>query len=128
MGSVILLSLLISLNFGTGTRERPAWQSCLPQKVKVSDVVTVEGGKKGAAASRRTVGDQLNQIKARCRNGKLIDGRGKQIYFYRLTGCWGYAPANYLEILERQRNEIRELKKRYNVLEMPCNPQGLLIP
>lgn len=127
MLSIVVLTLLISLNCETGEGE-PDWHRCLPQNVKLTDVVTVEGVKKGAAVRRRTVADQMKESKARCRKGKLIDGRGKQIYFYRLTGCWGYAPANYLEILERQRNELRELRKRYSVFEIPCNPYGPPIP
>jgi len=127
MLSIVVLALLISLNCETGESE-PDWHQCLPEKVKLTDVVSVEDGKKGAAVRTRTVADQLKKLKARCRNGKLVNRRGKQLYFYRLTGCWGYAPPNYLEILEHQRNEIRELRKRYSVFEIPCNPHGPPIP
>lgn len=128
MSLVIVLNLLIFLTYDVSEVEPTRWQECLQQNVKLSDMVWVERGKSGMAVSKRTVADQLKELKARCRNGKLVDGRGKQIYFYRLTGCWGKAPVNYLEILEHQRNEIAKLRKRYTVFEIPCNSHGPPIP
>ena len=91
-------------------------------------MVSVERDKHGMAVSKRTVNDQLKELKARCRNGKLIDERGKQIYFYRLIGCWGNPPSDYLERLEQQRNKLRELRKRYTIVEMTCDLSDGLIP
>ncbi|HEX8186643.1 MAG TPA: hypothetical protein VF747_17885, partial [Blastocatellia bacterium] len=59
------------------------------------------------------------------KKGSLVDGRGREIYFYRLTGCRGNPPDNYQEILERQRSEISRLRKRHMVIEMTCNSSGL---
>lgn len=33
---------------------------------------------------------------------KLVDGTGREVYFYQLTGCWGNAPFNYQAILAKQ--------------------------
>ncbi len=72
-----------------------------------------------------TVEQKLVELKARCRRGKLVDRSGKEIRFYRLAGCWGNPPADYREILERQRRELEKLKKRYTVIELTCNPDGI---
>ena len=95
---------------------------CLQKGIKLNDVVTYDQG-----AKKITVKDKLKEIKARCRRGILVDGKGRPIYFYALKGCWGNPPANYQEILERQKKEIRKLKNRYTVIEMTCNPGGLPI-
>jgi hypothetical protein len=128
MLSVILLNFLILLSCSTSEVDRPLWQACLPQNVKLSDVVSVKRGKNGMAVSKRTVDDQLKELKARCRGGELIDNRGREIYFYRLTGCWGNAPVDYLEILEQQRIKLRELRKHYTVVEMTCDLSDGLVP
>ncbi len=67
-----------------------------------------------------TVKDRLVELKARCRKGKLLDSRGKQIYFYRLIGCWGNPPVDYLEQVEQQRIKLRQLQRRYTVIQIPC--------
>ena len=92
---------------------------CLPVDVNEDTVVGV-----ATNAKPITVGQTLRKLKARCSRGRLVDGRGKAIYFYKLQGCWGNPPADYLEILNNQRKEIRELKKKYTVVEMTCNPGG----
>jgi len=77
---------------------------CLPSDVKLTDTVSaqiISSGASGNVMKRVTVKDKLGALSARCRKGKLVDRRGRQIYFYRLTGCWGNPPADYLEILER---------------------------
>jgi len=98
---------------------------CLPKGIQSSDVVSFRGAKpflqKGKAI---TVGETLVRLKAHCEKGKLIDGSGKQIYFFRLKGCWGNPPNDYQEILERQNAELIKLRKRYTVIEMTCNPSG----
>jgi len=100
--------------------------NCLPKGIEEEMVVAVE--QKGQATKQITVKERLKQLKARCRGRKLVDSKGRQIYFYRLTGCWGKPPGDYQEILERQRKEISKLKKRYTLIEIPCNPKGELIP
>lgn len=105
--------------------------NCLPAGVKATDVVSADLAnteKGGIAVKKVTVKQKLNELKARCRGSKLVDGAGREIRFYRLTGCWGSPPADYPEILERQRKEIEELKKHYTLVEMTCNPSGMPIP
>jgi hypothetical protein len=98
---------------------------CLPADIKLSDVVeTTNGG-----SHKITAEEKLNALKATCNiDNKLVDGNGKQIVFYHLTGCWGYPPPNYQEILQKQRGEIDRLKQQYTVIEMTCNPSGTPIP
>jgi hypothetical protein len=99
------------------------FQACLPEGVNPTQVVSVQNVKSsegGAVVKKITVNDKLIEIKAHCKKGKLVDGPGKEIRFYMLKGCWGNPPADYLEILQRQQNELDELKKHYTVIEIPC--------
>lgn len=103
------------------------WDSCLPQDVKADEVIALEPDVNGGAGRQITVDHKLKQLRARCRGRKLVDARGRQIYFYRLTGCWGNPPADYEEILENQRKELARLRQRYRVIEISCNPSGVLL-
>ena len=101
---------------------------CLPSDVKEEDVVGFRRviSKTGEARTEKvTVKQTLKKMRAACLRGKLVDGKGRQIRFYYLQGCWGNPPADYIEILDRQRKEIGELRKRYTVIEMTCNPGGI---
>jgi hypothetical protein len=96
---------------------------CLPGRIDLNSVVVVEDNKPSGnkPAPRTTIKQRLIQLKAHCKKGKLIDGKGKQVYFYSLIGCWGNPPVNYLELLRHQAQEIQRLKKRYTVIQIPCN-------
>ena len=103
---------------------------CLPADIKLSDVVdaTSTGYSNGIPVGlhKVTVEQTLNELKATCNSdNKLVDGNGKQIIFYHLTGCWGNPPYNYQDILQKQRDEIDKLKQQYIVIEMTCNPSGI---
>lgn len=103
------------------------FRACLPEGTKLTDVVsvqTVKSGKGDPVVKKITVNSKLIEIKARCKEGRLVDASGREIRFYKLTGCWGNPPDDYAEILERQQNELNELKKRYNVVEIPCDTSG----
>ena len=99
---------------------------CLPAGIKPDTVVTSERVMlKGSTAIRKvTVSQLLTKLRARCKKGKLVDGNSREIYFYRLVGCWGNPPDDYQELLEKQRNELVRLKKKYTVIEIPCNQDG----
>jgi hypothetical protein len=97
-----------------------AGQSCLPADVKPTEIVAPDPDKQDRATKPKTVRDRLAELKARCRKGKLVDARGKEIYFVRLIGCWGNPPEDYEEQLEQQRAKVRELKKKYTVIQIPC--------
>lgn len=106
---------------------RPSWQGCLPSDISADEVIAVEPASQKKAAREVTVEGKLNQLGARCRNKRLVDAKGKPIHFYRLTGCWGNPPENYEEILTNQQAELARLRRRYRVIEIPCNPTGLMI-
>jgi hypothetical protein len=120
---LIIVSFLF-LSFTPGTK--PSRFGCLPKGIQPTDVVNYRGARpfmqKGKQAI--TVEETLVRLKASCKKGRLVDGSGKQIYFFQLKGCWGNPPDNYQEILERQNSELIKLKKRYTVIEMTCNPSG----
>jgi len=103
------------------------FQTCLPPGISATDVVSAQLVKSSNTVKKTTVAQKLIELKARCKSGKLVDAAGKQIYFYRLTGCWGNPPADHQEILEQQDKELAKLRKRYTVIEMTCNPEGVQI-
>ncbi len=80
----------------------------------------------GIRLVKETVIHRLDKIGARCKSGKLVDPKGKEIRFYRLQGCWGNPPADYLEILEQQKTELTQLKKKFTVIEITCSQSGLM--
>ena len=102
---------------------------CLPADVAATDVVSATPvGSDGSTKVRQvTVAAKLKELRARCRKGKLVDARNKEIRFYRLQGCWGNPPEDYQEILAAQAKELESLRRRYRVIEMTCNPSGELI-
>lgn len=105
-------------------------QTCLPDGINPTDIVATEfvrSAAGGREVKKITVEQKLMAMKMRCKKGKLVDAQGKEIRFYRLKGCWGNPPADYQEILEQQRRELEKLKQRYMVIEMTCNPEGMLI-
>ena len=121
--------IFVLMSFSIMTPPRQAYCKCLPEGVSETDVVTHRPVKPGNVNETKavTVAETLDQLKARCRNGRLLDQAGKQIYFFHLTGCWGNPPEDYQEILDRQNSELTRLKKRYHVIEMTCNESGTLI-
>ena len=109
-----------------GQINRPSQYDCLPEDVKHDQVVSViskTSGLKGEV-ERETVKQRLDKLDARCKAGKLVDARNREIRFYQLQGCWGNPPADYLEIMNAQQKELQELKKKYTVIEITCNPSG----
>ncbi len=99
---------------------------CLPKDVALESIVSGENSKSanGSIQKIATVRQTLAKIKARCKRGKLVDGAGRQVYFYQLIGCWGNPPENYLELLEQQDQEIQRLKKKYRVIQISCAQTG----
>ena len=99
---------------------------CLPEDIKLDTVVSVirKTPDLRSEVERETVKQRLNKLDARCKSGKLVDGKNREIRFYQLQGCWGNPPPGYQEIMNRQREELEELKRKYNVIEITCNPSG----
>ncbi len=107
------------------------WAKCLPTGITPSDVVEAGNAVKGRGRPLKasvTVENKLSDLHATCNgSNKLVDGDGREIVFYHLIGCWGNPPADYQELLQKQRAEIERLKQQYNVIEMTCNPSGAQI-
>jgi hypothetical protein len=105
---------------------------CLPPDVQLSDVVDASPAghikAQPVGSPNVTVEQKLTELKATCNSdNKLVDGNGKQIVFYHLTGCWGNPPADYQEILQKQQEELNKLNQQYTVIEISCNPSGIRI-
>jgi len=95
--------------------------SCLPSGIDLDNVVVLDPGKANQSPKKNlTVRMRLLQLKARCKKGSLVDGKGRKIRFYNLIGCWGNPPDDYAELLENQAREIRRLKKTYTVIQVSC--------
>jgi hypothetical protein len=120
VGTLFATLLLGLASFPDGKTDRFA--PCVPIETTLEEVVSTTKSKAGTGAVTRnvTVKETLKQLKARCRKGKLVDGAGREIRFYRLIGCWGNPPDDYQEQLARQNEELQRLKKKYTVVEIPC--------
>jgi hypothetical protein len=90
---------------------------CLPEDVHLNEVVTQ--GK--TAKATVTVEKTLIQMKAQCRNRRLVDAKRREIRFFR-PSCWGNPPPDYLEIKQRENAELQKLKRTYAVIAFGCNP------
>jgi hypothetical protein len=100
-----------------GSSSRPKSFSCLAKDVQANEVVSY--GPKGRQGV--TVEKTLIEMKARCRKGKLVDAKGREVRFFR-PSCWGNPPPDYLEIRQREDAELAKLKKHYAVIVFGCNP------
>ena len=123
----LLCLVVLMAAASVATEGRSRWQGCLPADVAADEVIGVEQSGQNQIRKEVTVKSKLGQIGARCRGKRLVDARGKQIHFYRLTGCWGNPPENYQEILDNQQRELTRLRRRYRVVEISCNPSGVLL-
>ena len=125
-----LLIIVSCLLLSAAHSAKPSCCTCLPKGIQSADVVAAAGFKPSMTKGKQviTVAEKLASLKAHCKKGKLVDGAGKEIRFFHLTGCWGNPPDNYQEILENQNKELTRLRKRYTVIEMTCNPSGMQIP
>ncbi len=118
--------LVIAVLAFVGMSSAQKYNKCLPADIKEDTVIGWDNPVNSERAAKPiTVRQALAKLKARCVCDKLVDGRGKEIRFFQLQGCWGQPPPNYLAIMENQRVEIDALKKKYLVIEMTCNPSGI---
>jgi len=103
-----------------------SFSRCLPPGLKLDDIVGTKfvGSTRPENRVSTTIEQALGELNATCKNDRLMDASGKEIYFYHLIGCWGNPPQDYNEILRKQQNELDRLKKQYTVVEMTCNPSG----
>jgi hypothetical protein len=126
----LLLSAVTLACLGAGVTAKARSWNCLPDGIKGTDIVSTQAVRSGGRREfqKTTVAQKLTELKVRCRKGKLVDSSGVQVRLYKLKGCWGFPSEEHNEILEKQRQELLELKKRYRVIEMTCNPSGEPIP
>ena len=107
--------------------DRP-FAHCLPADIKLSDVAEAHPADASGKAQVVTVREKLDALRATCgAENKLVDENGRPIVFYRLIGCWGRPPPDYLEQLQKQRAALEQLRQRNTVIEMTCNPSGARI-
>ncbi len=105
---------------------------CLPAGITLETVVSAKKmGFDNVTQTRQvsivSVKETLTKIGGKCVAGKLIDQAGKEIRFYRLVGCWGNPPFDYQEILANQAKELSDLRKKFTVVELTCNPGAEMI-
>lgn len=110
----ITLVFVIAVAFTMSAAAQSRFDACLGKDVSKDDFVA--GG-----SAKVTVKEKLIGLKARCRRGKLVDAKRREIRFFR-NECWGNPPADYLEIQKLQQQELARLKKKYTVVEIACGP------
>lgn len=91
--------------------------SCLPRNLGGDEILS--HNLKGAPGL--TVNQKLIELGARCRKGKLVDRKAREIRFFR-PSCWGNPPPDYLEIRAREDLELKKLRRRFNVVVFGCDP------
>ncbi|MGH9947399.1 MAG: hypothetical protein ACRD6X_09380 [Pyrinomonadaceae bacterium] len=121
--AVLSFCLIFAMSSAFSQTSKPTAESdsqkeypCLESGIGLDDIVSFATDD----SPKITVKDKLAAMKARCLKGKLVDKKCREIRFVK-EECWGNPPADYLEIQERRRKEVAELKKKYTVIEMPCN-------
>lgn len=120
------IGLVIAVFAFAGVSSAQKYNKCLPADVKEDMVIGWDNPVNSERPSKPiTVKQELVKLKAKCVCDKLVDGRGKEIRFFQLQGCWGEPPPNYQAIMDKQRVELDALKKKYFVIEITCNPSGI---
>jgi hypothetical protein len=94
--------------------------SCLPEGVKLNSEIVETQSSTNAKNNSKTLQSKLIELKARCKHGRLLARNGKEIRIVQLIGCWGNTPEDYQEQLDRQQRELRRLREKYIVIEIPC--------
>lgn len=114
---MVVIGLAISWG-GWGLRVDAPKYDCLPDGIRPDEVVSYSRNPKDNV----TVVRKLSELKARCRKGRLVDSQNKEIRFFRVS-CWGNPPPNYLELKQKEKDEIDRLKKSFTVITIGCNPR-----
>ena len=117
MLGMILVAVLFAFGNSSVTHDSSKYD-CLPKDVGLDEVVSYSRN----AKENVTVARKLDELKARCRKGRLLDSHNKEIRFFRVS-CWGNPPPDYLEIRRKEKEEFEKLKKHYTVITIGCNPR-----
>ena len=110
-----------SINQGKngGQAREGAKFDCLPEGYTSADVVSYREKRKEGYV---TIDDKLVELKAHCKEGKLVDGKGREIRFFKFA-CYGNPPIDYEELKQKELQELEKLQKRYCVIVMECDPR-----
>jgi hypothetical protein len=100
---------------------------CLPTGIQANSIVSAEIV--NGTVKQTTVQQTLTRMSARCQGNQLVDGKGRKVAFFKFSTCGGAAPTPQM-IRERQQEQanLMNLKKRFQVIEMTCNPGGYPLP
>jgi hypothetical protein len=106
--------MLFCLLAGVATSARAQitpFDKYLPAGYHLSTVISNfrDGGPK------TTLGRELGSVGARIVNGRLVAADGRPIFFFQFSS-WGNPPANYLQIIQRERQAYEALKRRGTVI------------
>ena len=117
------LALVLTLLTAVSGSKSDRFSSCLPEGIKLtSEIFEESDGSSNAKRKPKTLQAKLTDLRARCKNRKLVTRNGKEIRIVQLIGCWGNPPEDYREQMDRQQRDIKELSKKYVVIQIPCTP------
>lgn len=124
LGVVLMLSTnLAGSEIAQGQRRR---QPIDKQSAKLAPCLHPDVRLGEVASYRRpgnvTVAEKLKKLNARCRKGRMTGPGNKEIRFFRME-CWGYPPPDYQEIQAEQKRKLEELKAKYTVIVIGCDPR-----
>lgn len=105
--------------------KKPKYDVLPPNITLETEVLKEVKDRKGkiVATERTTVEKRLNELKARYKKGKLVDGKSREIRFFEPL-CRGVS-AGFEEDQKAQKEkdaELAELKKKFTVVVLFCNP------
>jgi|GEM_PF-676133 len=117
--SVLALTLTLLTTLSGSRSDR--FTSCLPEGIKLtSEIFEEPDGSTSAKGKPKSLRAKLTDLRARCKNRKLVTGNGKEIRIVTLIGCWGNPPEDYQAQIERQERELKQLKEKYVLIQIPC--------
>ena len=115
------LALMLTLLTPVNSTKTDRFTSCLPEGIKLtSEIFEDSNGLPNAKSKPKTLRRKLTELRARCKNRKLVTHNGKEIRIVQLIGCWGNPPEDYQEQLDRQQRELKQLKDKYVLIQIPC--------
>ncbi len=94
--------------------ERPLLEDALPKDIAMSDFVETDW-----MGYKVTVAEKLARLGAFTDGDVICDGTGQEIRFYKHQDQSLKASP---ELLQREQKEVRELKKRFTVIEVRREP------
>lgn len=124
----LFLFIVLAISSQTTFAQNKTNYPCLPKGIGPNTVVSATFAPRPELSKKVYVKDKLQLLNARCSKKKLLDGEKREIKFYQLSGCWGYMPPNAKEIYTKQSEDLAELRKKYTLITLTCNPSGVPRP